>query len=139
MDLNPFYSNTLGMSTLEIQQQTPEEELRQLPTLIQSWKQVKEELQGLEDQRREKKTRIKALEDVIMRLMKKHEIGALDLKSTGGRLVYQKKEAKAGLSVGTLSAMLTEHLKSEEAAKSALQFIAEHRESRVRERLFYEK
>jgi Family of unknown function (DUF5760) len=127
------------MSTFEVQQQTPEDELKQLPALIQSWKQLKEEVQELEDLRREKKTRITAMEDVIMRIMKKHEIGALDLKSSGGRLVYQKRQTKAGLSVGTLQKLLTEHLKSEEKAKETLTYIAEHRESRVKEKLAYEK
>jgi hypothetical protein len=78
---------------MTIQDMTPEQELAQLPPLIQTWKQIREELQNLEDQRREKKSRLKAYEDLIMRLMKKHEIGALDLKSSGGRLVYHKRES----------------------------------------------
>lgn len=129
----------MSVTTLEITTPTSEQELQQLPGLIQSWKQVREELQTLEDHRKELKARIRVLEEVIMRIMKKHEIGALDLKNTGGRLVYEKKQAKAGLAIGTLQKLLSDHLQSDEKAKEALTYITEHRESRVKERLFYEK
>lgn len=127
------------MSSMTIQDMTPEQELAQLPPLIQTWKQIREELQNLEDQRREKKSRLKAYEDLIMRLMKKHEIGALDLKSSGGRLVYHKRESKAGLSQGSLMQLLTEQMKSEERAKETLQYISEHRSVKTVEKLKYEK
>lgn len=126
------------MSSMTIQDMTPEQELAQLPPLIQTWKQIRIELQTLEDQRREKKSRLKAYEDLIMRLMKKHEIGALDLKSSGGRLVYQTRESKAGLSQGSLMQLLTEQMKSEERAKEALQYISEHRSTKTIEKLKYE-
>lgn len=126
------------MSSMTIQDMTPEQELAQLPPLIQTWKQIRIELQTLEDQRREKKSRLKAYEDLIMRLMKKHEIGALDLKSSGGRLVYHTRESKAGLSQGSLMQLLTEQMKSEERAKEALQYISEHRSTKTIEKLKYE-
>jgi hypothetical protein len=125
--------------TLEIATPTTEQELAQLPALIQTWKQVKEELQTLEDQRKEKRTRVKALEEVIMRMMKKYEIGTLDLKNSGGQLLYQKKQSKAGLSSGTLMKLLSDHYNSEEKAKETWGYISEHRGTKEREMLCYRK
>jgi hypothetical protein len=124
--------------TVAVLDPTAEQELAQLPTIIQVWKQLKEEVINLEQQRKEKKARMKAMEEMILRLMKKHEIGALDLKSSGGRLVYQKQQMKSGLAQGTLLKLLSDHMTSEEKAKQALQYINEHRDTKIRERLKYE-
>jgi hypothetical protein len=82
---------------------------------------------------------MKALEEMILRIMKKYTIGALDLKGSGGRLLYRRQTTKAPLNPKALTAMLSQHLKSETAAQEALKYIAEHREARVRESLLYEK
>lgn len=133
-------SNTANTThaTIPVLDPTAEQELAQLPTIIQVWKQLKEEIVNLEQQRKEKKARMKAMEEMIMRLMKKHEIGALDLKSSGGRLVYHTQQAKAGLAQGTLLKLLADHMTSEEKAKQAMQYINEHRDTKIRERLKYE-
>ena len=76
--------------------QTPSgSEMAQLSTAIQEWKRVHDELVELRQESREKGKRVKVLEDVIMRIMKKNNIGALDLKSSGGRLLYKRKAAKS--------------------------------------------
>jgi hypothetical protein len=88
---------------------------------------------------RENKKRQKALEEMILRIMKKYNIGALDLKGSGGRLLYRRQTTKASLNPKTLTGLLAQHLNSESAAADAIKFINEHRESRVRESLLYEK
>ena len=71
--------------------------------------------------------------------MKKNNIGALDLKGSGARLLYRRQTTKGTLNVKTLTDMLGQHLKSEAAAQEALKFIHEHRGAKVRESILYEK
>ena len=114
-------------------------EMAQLSTAIQEWKRVHDELVEMRQELREKGKREKVLEGVIMQIMKKNNIGALDLRSSGGRLLYKRKSAKSGLSPATLLKALTEHLKSETKAAEAVAFITSNRESKVRESLAYEE
>jgi hypothetical protein len=81
----------------------------------------------------------KALEEVIMRVMKKHQIGALDLKASNGRLLYKKRQSKGPLSQKSLHDILAEHLKSDEAADKAVKFIDEKRGVKTMETLTFEK
>lgn len=118
---------------------TEAQEMAQLKQVIVSWREIENECSTLSAQIREKKKRQKALEEMILRIMKKHNIGALDLKGSGGRLLYRRQTTKAPLNVKTLSELLTTHLKSEGAATDALKYINEHRGAKVRESLLYEK
>jgi len=129
------------MSSSSSQELTPnaDVELQQLPQLITAWKKVREEAVALKEQLRERKVRMKALEEVIMRTMKRHSIGALDLKQSGGRLLYKKRESKGSLSQKSLQEYLAEHLKSDEAATKALDFISEKRGKKTMETLSFEK
>lgn len=122
-------------------QQTPadQNEIQQLSMMIKSWRENQTELDELNAQMKEKKKRGKVMEDVILRIMKKNNIGALDLQSSGGRLLYRRQTAKAGLGQKDMARLLAEHLKSEQAATTALQYIAEHRGTKVKESLRYEK
>lgn len=118
---------------------TEAQEMAQLKQVIVSWRELESECSTLSAQIREKKKRQKALEEMILRIMKKHNIGALDLKGSGGRLLYRRQTTKAPLNVKTLSELLTTHLKSEGAATDALKYINENRGAKVRESLLYEK
>jgi hypothetical protein len=117
---------------------TPEQELQQLPQMITAWKKVREESIALKEQVRERKLRLKALEEIIMRTMKRHSIGALDLKQSNGRILYKKKQAKGSLPQKRLHELLAEHLKSDEAATKALDFITEKRGTKMSETLSFE-
>jgi hypothetical protein len=119
-------------------EQTPEQELQQLPQMITAWKKVREESLALKEQVRERKLRLKALEEIIMRTMKRHSIGALDLKQSNGRILYKKKQSKGSLTQKGLQELLAEHLKSDDAAKKALDFIAEKRGTKMSETLSFE-
>ena len=114
-------------------------EMAQLSTAIQEWKRVHDELIELRQDMREKGKRVKVLESVIMQIMKKNNIGALDLRSSGGRLLYKKKASKTGFSPKTLMKLLSDHFKSETKAAEVLTYITTNRESKVRELLAYEK
>ncbi len=117
---------------------TSEQDLQILPQMITSWKQVQEEAIKNQQQARELKSRKKVLEEMILRIMKKHQIGALDLKQSNGRLLYRKKQTKGPLSQRNLQDMLAEHLKSDDAAKKAIAFIDEKRGVKTMETLTFE-
>jgi hypothetical protein len=120
--------------------QTPSQsEMAQLSTAIQEWKRVRDELVEARQDLREKGKRVKVLEGIIMQIMKKNNIAALDMRSSGGRLIYKRKAAKAGLNPKTLMKALSEHMKSESKAAEAVTFITNNRESKVRESLAYEQ
>lgn len=118
---------------------TEAQEMANLKQVIVGWRELESEMGTLNAQIREKRKRQKALEEVILRIMKKNNIGALDLKGSGGRLLYRRQTSKAPLNVKTIGGLLAQHLKSESAATDALKFINEHRGAKVRESLLYEK
>ena len=117
---------------------TEQQELNNLKEVIVSWRQLSSEMSELNSQVREKRKRMKALEEIILRIMKKNNIGALDLKGSGGRLLYRRQTTKGTLNVKTLNELLTQHLKSETAAGDALKYISENRGGKLRESLLYE-
>jgi len=123
----------------QIVDSSAEQDLQILPQMITAWKQVQEEGNKLKEELRERKVRQKALEEVILRIMKKHQIGALDLKASNGRLLYKKRESKGALSQKSLQDMLAEHLKSDDAAKKAVAFIDEKRGKKTMEILSFEQ
>ncbi len=118
---------------------TDQQELQNLRQIIVSWRELESEVSTLSAQIREKNKRKKALDEMILRIMNKHNIGALDLKGSGGRLLLRKKTTKAALNPKTLTGLLTTHLKSETAAAEAIKYINEHRGAKPSESLLYEK
>jgi hypothetical protein len=117
---------------------TEQQELQNLRQISVTWRELEAEVSTLNSQVREKNKRKKALEEMILRIMKKYNIGALDLKS-GGRLLHRKQTTKGALNPKTLTGLLSTHLKSETAAAEAIKYINEHREARPRESILYEK
>lgn len=113
-------------------------DLTTLPTLIKTWKTLQDETKELQSSVREKKTRLKALEEMILQSMKKNNIGALDLHKTGGRILYRRKNAKESLGQKNMARLLGEALKSEQKATEVLKYVEEHRGSKVKESLIYE-
>jgi len=62
---------------------TEQQELQNLRQIIVTWREIEGEVSTLNAQIREKNKRKKALEEMILRIMKKYNIGALDLKGSG--------------------------------------------------------
>lgn len=114
-------------------------ELQQLSLAIRTWREVQKETEELNAALKERKKKKVALEEMILRIMKKNNIGALDLKSTGGRLLYRRQTTKGSLGQKDLVRLLGEHMKSEQKAAEAIQYITEHRGSKVKESILYEK
>lgn len=118
---------------------TEQQEMQNLRQIIVTWRELEKESSELKNQLSEKKKRMKAMDEMILRIMKKYNIGALDLTGSGGRLLLRRQTSKGTLNPKTLADLLSRHLKSETAAADALKFITEHRESKVRESLLYER
>jgi hypothetical protein len=125
--------NTEGILT------TPQEnEMSTLTHSIIEWRRLKGESEEYKQQLKERTKKMKALEEVILRVMKNNNIGALDLKSSGGRVVYKKSKRQAGLGQKNLAKLMSEGLQSEEKATELLKYIQEHREIVTRESIAYE-
>ncbi|NBP57198.1 hypothetical protein EBU71_11830 [bacterium] len=119
---------------------TPQEnELSTLTHSIIEWRRLKESHETFRIQLREISKKMKVLEEIILRVMESHNIGALDLKSSGGRVLYKKSKRQAGLGQKTLNKLITEYLQSEEKAKELLTYVQEHREVIIKKSIQYEK
>jgi hypothetical protein len=119
---------------------TPQEnEMSTLSHSIIEWRRLKEESEDFRQQLKERSKKMKALEDVILRVMKNHNIGALDLKSSGGRVLFKKSKRQAGLGQKNLVKLMSEGLQSEEKANELFKYIQEHREVLTKESIAYEK
>ena len=114
-------------------------EMQTLKEIIVAWREMEASVSELSSQIREKKKKQKTMEEMILRIMKKNNLGALDLKESGGRILYKRASAKEGLTPKSLQGLLATHMKSEEAAAAALKFINDNRGAKVRESLLYER
>ena len=117
---------------------TAEQDLQILPQMITAWKAVQNEANALKQQLREKAVKQKALEEVILRVMKKHQIGALDLKASNGRLSRKERKSKETLTTKKMTEWLGEYLKSEDTAKKAVEFMDQKRGIKTLEKLTFE-
>jgi hypothetical protein len=119
---------------------TPQEnEMSTLTHSIIEWRRLKEESEEFRQQLKERSKKMKALEEVILRVMKNHNIGALDLKSSGGRVLFKKSKRQGALGQKNLVKLMSEGLNSEEKATELMKYIQEHREVVTKESIAYEK
>ncbi len=123
-------------NTLAAQQ---ENEMATLTHSIVEWRHLKDKCDDAKQILRENNKKMKALEEVILRVMKQNNIGALDLKSSGGRVLYKKQKRQAGLGQKNMVKLMSEHLQSEEKASELMKYIQEHREVVMKESVVYEK
>ena len=114
-------------------------EVQQLSMMIKTWREIQKEAEELSSSLKEKKKRMNAMEEVILRIMKKLNLGAVDLHSSGGRLLMRRQTTKGSLPQKELVRLLGEHMKSDQKATEAIQYITEHRGLKVKESLLYEK
>jgi hypothetical protein len=119
---------------------TPQEnEMSNLSNSIVEWRRLKDQITESRMQVREWSKKMNALEEVILRIMKNNNIGALDLKTSGGRVIFRKQKRQGALGKKNMLKFMTEFMKSEEKAKEALNFIEESRETVIKESLLYQK
>ena len=106
---------------------------------IIEWRRLKEESDSYRQQLKERSKKMKVLEEVILRVMKSNNIGALDLKSSGGRVLYKKQKRQAGLGQKNMMTLMAAGLQSEAKATELMKYIQEHREVVTKESIAYEK
>lgn len=116
-----------------------ENDIAMLTHSIIEWRRLKEENDVHKQQVREAGTKMKALEEIIVRVMKSHNIGALDLKNSGGRVLFKKQKRQAGLGQKNMEKLIAAHLESQEKAQNLMKYIQEHREVVIVEKIQYEK
>lgn len=116
-----------------------ENEMTTLTHAIIEWRRLKELCDESKFQLRENSKTMKGVEDIILRIMKDHNIGALDLKSSGGRVLYKKQKRQAGLGQKNMVKLMSEHLQSEEKANNLMKYIQENRPTVTKESIAYEK
>ena len=119
--------------------QSSQQDAQNLATIVTEWRKMHEDIQTLKQQASEKTKRAKVLEAIIMNIMKQQNLGALDLKSSGGRILYEKQQRKTGLNTKSIQKLLTEHLKDEAQAAEAVKYMTEHRDAVTKEKLSYTK
>jgi predicted GNAT family N-acyltransferase len=119
---------------------TPQDnEIVTLTHSIIEWRRLKEESDSYRQQLKERSKKMKVLEEVILRVMKSNNIGALDLKSSGGRVLYKKQKRQAGLGQKNMMTLMAAALQSETKATEVMKYIQEHREVVTKESIAYEK
>ena len=116
-----------------------ENDMSTLSSAIVEWRRISDECSGLKEQLKERGKKIKVLQEVIVRIMKTHNVAALDLKNTGGRVITKQKKSQTGLTPKTLQQTLATYFKSEEEARKALEYIQSQRQISTRDALLYEK
>ena len=121
----PYYATEGDMSTL--------------PNAITEWRKLNSAMEELRHEIREKKKHADVLEEYILRIMKKNDIGALDLKNTGGRILYKKVNRTVGIGAKNLEKLAAEHFKDETKAQEFIKFLNDKKEKVVAESLAYEK
>ena len=125
-----------GVETLT----TPQDnDLATLTHSIIEWRRLKEEKDTLSQQLREKNTKMKALEKIILAVMKSHNIGALDLKNSGGRVFFKTKKTQASVGQKGMLKLIGDYLKSAEEATKLMDFVQAQRPVLVKESIHYEK
>jgi hypothetical protein len=115
-----------------------ENDLATLTYSIIEWRRLKVENDAVRDAVRERTKKMKALEEIILRVMKSHNIGALDLKNSGGRVLFNKQKRQVGLNQKTMSKLVSEYLQSNDAANELMKYIQDHREVKIVESIRYE-
>ena len=66
-------------------------------------------------------------------------MGALDLKNSGGRVLFKKQKRQGGMGQKTMEKLIAEHLESQEKAHHLMKYIQDHREVVIKESIHYEK
>ena len=131
--------DTNTAATAPIMDTVDPNEVQQLTMMIKTWRDIQKEADELSSSLKEKKKRMNAMEEVILRIMKKLNLGAVDLHSSGGRLLMRRQTTKGSLPQKELVRLLGEHMKSDQKATEASKYITEHRGQKVKELLLDEK
>jgi hypothetical protein len=116
-----------------------ENDLATLTHSIIEWRRLKEDNDARKREVREASTKMAALEKIILAVMKSHNIGALDLKNSGGRVFFKTKKTQASVGQKGMLKLIGDYLKSAEEATKLMEFVQTQRPVLVKESIHYEK
>ena len=114
-------------------------DLATLTHSIIEWRRLKEESDSWKRQLREANTKMKALEKIILAVMKSHNIGALDLKNSGGRVFFKTKKSQGSVGQKNMVKLIGDYLKSADEATKLMEYVHAQRPVVVKESIHYEK
>lgn len=115
-----------------------QEEITALSQTLRQWYASFDAIEKAKQNIKEETARMKTLESMVVSMMRNHAIGALDMSSTGGRVIYKKDKRIAPVSKKDMFSILAEHQQSEEKAKEILDFIDQHKTVVWKESLSFE-
>ena len=115
-----------------------QEEISILSQTLRQWYSSFENIEKAKQSIKEETARMKTLEGMVVSMMRNHAIGALDMASTGGRVLYKKDKRTAPVSKTQMFSILAEHQQSEDKAREIMEFIDKHKTIVWRESLSYE-
>ena len=99
---------------------------QQLPNLIREWRALEAGLNELSAEVRERRKRVKAVRDMIAKIMKGNQIGVLNISS--GAVMTQTKSTKAPLTKKYITEALVDFFKgNREQAEACAAYLDQHR------------
>ena len=115
-----------------------QDEITALSQTLRQWYSSFEAIEKAKQSIKEETARMKTLETMVVAMMRNHAIGALDMSSTGGRVIYKKDKRIAPVSKKDMFSILADHQQSEEKAREILNFIDQHKTVVWKESLSFE-
>jgi hypothetical protein len=103
--------------------------INELPNLLKQWMQLQDEISTLNAEVKQRKTKSKALRELILRIMESHKVAQLNVSK--GAVVHQIREAKAPISQGSLLKHYTDFFQGDESKARALMEYLESQRSTV--------
>ncbi len=100
--------------------------IQELPNLLKQWMQMQDEIGTLNAEIKQRRTKSKALRELILRIMESHKVAQLNVSK--GAVVHQIKEVKKSLSSSTMFQHYKDFFQGDEAkAKALMEYLEEQR------------
>lgn len=100
--------------------------INELPNLLKQWMQLQDEVSTLNAEVKQRKTKSKALRELILRIMESHKVAQLNVSK--GAVVHQIREAKAPISQSSLLKHYTDFFQGDESkARSLMEYLESQR------------
>ena len=100
--------------------------INELPNLLKQWMQLQDEVSTLNAEIKQRKTKSKALRELILRIMESHKVAQLNVSK--GSVVHQIREAKAPISQSSLLKHYTDFFQGDESkARSLMEYLESQR------------
>ncbi len=92
--------------------------INELPSLLKQWMQLQDDVSTLNAEIKQRRTKSKALRELILRIMESHKVAQLNVSK--GAVVHQIREAKAPISQSSLLKHYTDFFQGDENKARAL-------------------